>query len=233
MFFIDPDGMAPIGSLASYGFKDFSDSFAEVERREESESSESSENSENDPPDYFDKDTGEYLGKGDTDEIRFISKKDWNDGKLQNYSRSPNNSKVEAMIYLYYAEKYDLIPQNAKGAMFCCKNINGWSTSHQDGILTFNFERNSIGLGVLNRFDAINVLVHEFGSHGIDHLNGIEYIRGVNDHLWEYRATRAEINHWSWHDTSKTYKIDSYKYYGRYLTKPEIKNFYKKYEADK
>src|SRR5690554_2972811 len=45
VFFIDPDGMAPIGSLASYGFKDFSDSFAEVEKREESESSESSETS--------------------------------------------------------------------------------------------------------------------------------------------------------------------------------------------
>src|SRR5690554_6424559 len=49
IFFIDPDGMAPrmppIGSLASYGFKDFSDSFAEVERREESERSESSETS--------------------------------------------------------------------------------------------------------------------------------------------------------------------------------------------
>ena len=51
IFFIDPDGMTPrmppIGSLASYGFKDFSDSFAEVEKREESESeSESSESSE-------------------------------------------------------------------------------------------------------------------------------------------------------------------------------------------
>src|SRR5690554_327045 len=44
VFFIDPDGMAPIGSLASYGFKDFSDSFAEVEGSESSESSETSNN---------------------------------------------------------------------------------------------------------------------------------------------------------------------------------------------
>src|SRR5690554_56334 len=46
VFFIDPDGMAPIGSLASYGFKDFSDSFAEVEGSESSESSETSNNAQ-------------------------------------------------------------------------------------------------------------------------------------------------------------------------------------------
>jgi len=50
VFFIDPDGMAPrmppIGSLASYGFKDYSDSFAEVERSESNESSETSNNAQ-------------------------------------------------------------------------------------------------------------------------------------------------------------------------------------------
>src|SRR5690554_3993909 len=48
VFFIDPDGMAPrmppIGSLASYGFKDFSAGSAEVERSESNESSETSNN---------------------------------------------------------------------------------------------------------------------------------------------------------------------------------------------
>ena len=49
VFFVDPDGMAPIGSLASYGFKDFSDSFAEVESNESSETSNNAENYSNVP----------------------------------------------------------------------------------------------------------------------------------------------------------------------------------------
>jgi len=79
VFFIDPDGMAPIGSLASYGFKDFSDSFAEVERSESSETSNNAGNYSNyfgsvaesaaegdvslDCDDCKLPDTGEYLNK--------------------------------------------------------------------------------------------------------------------------------------------------------------------------
>src|SRR5690554_3424351 len=56
VFFIDPDGMAPrlppIGSLAFYGFKDFSTDFAEVESSEKSKSSETSNNATSDS-NYF------------------------------------------------------------------------------------------------------------------------------------------------------------------------------------
>lgn len=68
---------------------------------------------------------------------------------------------------------------------------------------------------------------------GADHLKGLKYLPGVNDHEWEYRAIRAELNHWSWKGTSPQYKQASYSGFGKHLTPQEIKKYYTLYGIGK
>lgn len=178
------------------------------------------------PPDYFDKDTGDFLGKGDTNEIRFISKQDWKDGKLENYTTYSGDVDVDAAVYAYYAKTYNLIPSGASGTQYCGTLSDGWTTSNYGGILSFNFAPNGIGLDVLNKFDAINVLVHELSTHGEDFINGVSR---SNETSWEMRAARAEVQHWSWFGTSPGFKRTSYDYFGKHLSSQEINKYYKPY----
>ncbi|MBL4662429.1 MAG: hypothetical protein JKY22_02445, partial [Flavobacteriaceae bacterium] len=156
---------------------------------------------------YFDKDTGKFLGKGGTDDIRFISSDDWDQGNLENFSMYASNENVEAAVYEYYATTNNLAPENATGCQFCAGLSDGWSTSNYDGVLAFNFSRNSIGPDVLKAQDAINVLVHEIGDggHGGDFIRGTVKKSGI-DANWEMRATNSQVRHSSWHNTSTTLK---------------------------
>ena len=185
-----------------------------------------SNNGSTSPNDYLDKDTGEYLGKGWTDEIRFISKSDWEQGNLNNFSRHAYDENIEAGVYQYYAETYNLIPSNAKGCMFCGGLSYGWSTSNYDGFLSFNFSNNSIGLDIKNKYDAINTIVNELGGHGRDFLSGMNYSRNVFWE-WESRATNLQIRHWSWKNTSESYKANIFKSYGsKILSKKDQSKYF-------
>ncbi|WP_062056962.1 hypothetical protein [Aquimarina longa] len=80
--------------------------------------------------DYFDKDTGEYLGEGNTDGIQFISRKDWDCGDLFNSLGHTSNPNAEAKVYEYYARKYNLIPEGADIVNFEGDLNDGWNTSY-------------------------------------------------------------------------------------------------------
>ncbi|CAM3995026.1 RHS repeat domain-containing protein [Flavobacterium cucumis] len=154
--FIDSDGMR-----VSYG--DFIDNAG----REGQSNQESGEGSD----DYFDKKTGKYLGKGGTDEIRVIDKKDFDNGNLDKYEKDGRNMTdfVAEAIVMYYSQFTDKKIANP----YKVSITNELSTSFdpKTGKLTFNFYKRVLGDWVENRYDLINLWEHEVVQHGSDHVN--------------------------------------------------------------
>jgi hypothetical protein len=188
------------------------------------------------PPDYFDKETGEYLGKGGTDEIRFISKGDWEAGNLSNFETYTTSDVSEENVFYHYLNLYNLAPKGADEICISC-------TYDKDGYFTgYSFENNRNILlpklrkdtDINNRWDAINLIVHEISAHGNDWIKYGEYSRSI---FWERekRATNRQIRHFSWPNTSENFKRMIYEQYGRHhfvVPKNEQYKFFGQYGID-
>ena len=173
------------------------------------------------PDDYFDRETGEYLGKGGTDEIRFISKEDWTSGNLNKYSTYTSNVDTEANVYSYYLNAFDLAPKGADEVIFKGDLRDAWKTSYKkiEGkqIITTHFSSGSIGSDIRTKFDIVNIIIHETNSHGSDWLKFKTYDGDDPGTFWnwEKRALNNQINHWSWPKTSFGIKQIMYDAYGK------------------
>ena len=154
---------------------------------------------------YHDEETGEYLGAGGTDEIRFISKKDWESGNLENYHTQG------ALISDEAAEKvmrqYNMNISNGDDEL---------STDYIDGVVTVNFDKSTIGGSIRNNSDAINFHEHETYSHGKNWIKYGEYNRTQDFWKWEQDAVKHQIRTSSWQNTSTNWKAHIYGAYGKY-----------------
>jgi hypothetical protein len=217
MILVDPDGMR-----VSYG--DFIDNAG----REGQSNQESGEGSD----DYFDKKTGKYLGKGGTDEIRVIDKKDFDNGNLDKYEKDGRNMTdfVAEAIVMYYSQFTDKKITNP----YKVSITNELSTSFdpKTGKLTFNFYKRVLGDWVKNRYDLINLWEHEVVQHGNDHVNlwKTQKMRFMDlseseKENWERKALTHQIKTSSWTKTSLDFKGHLSYWYG-YLLSP---NVYHKY----
>lgn len=221
VYFVDPDGMAPglppIGSLEFHGVQDFDDSFASNPRKRKEEDEE-----ENEIDDYFDEDTGEYLGRGGTDEIRFISRSDWNKNNLNSYKTYASSATVTAMFNYYYSH-FGISKLFNQDVNVIFNSSNAWFQSPPlvNGKLielVMNFDPSDIGRTINNRYDVYSIMLHELVSHGNDFLENIPYNYNNSESFWswEKRATLKEINSPYWHKTSKPYKQWTYDSYGKH-----------------
>jgi len=172
--------------------------------------------------DYFDKETGEYLGRGGTDDIRFISKDDWDAGNLDNFSTFAS-SNIEVKVLEHYLDVFNIKGQlNGNNVDVEFNPSNGWSQSppvERNGrqVLTTNFDKGDLGSLVKNRWDVYSIFRHETIGHGNDWLAGISY--NYNDSKtfwdWEKRATHSQIHSKYWSKTSSGFKQWIYNSYGK------------------
>ena len=182
--------------------------------------------------DYFDKKTGKYLGRGGTDEIRFIDEKDFKAGKLDKYTTSGKTITDQAAeaVVMYYSQFTDKKITNP----YKVSITNELSTSFdpKTGELTFNFYKRVLGDWFKNRYDLINLWEHEVVQHGSDHVNlwktqKMRYkdLGESERENWERKALTHQIKTSSWTKTSLDFKGHLSYWYG-YLLSP---NVYHKY----
>ncbi|MCL6220291.1 RHS repeat-associated core domain-containing protein [Zunongwangia pacifica] len=171
--------------------------------------------------DYFDKKTGEYLGRGGTDDIRYISKEDWDAGNLDNFTTNVS-PEIEVKVLEHYAGVFNIKDQLIKDVDIEFKPSGGWSTGrpverNERQVLVAKFDKGDIGNLVKNRWDVYAIMRHELVGHGNDWLSGIpyDYHDSKTFWAWEKRATHKEIHSKFWPKTSSGFKQWLYDEYGR------------------
>ena len=166
---------------------------------------------------YFDSETGEFLGDGGTEEIRFISKDDWDQGNLDNYGTHGADVSDAAAenVMRYYGNQTDN-PIDFEYDMNISNGDDYLSTDYIDGKVTVNFDKSTIGGSIRNSSDAINLHEHETYSHGNNWIKNGSYDRNKDFWNWEKQAVSHQINSSSWKNTSVNWKAHIYKAYGKY-----------------
>lgn len=221
MILVDPDGMR-----VSYG--DFIDNAG----REGQSSQSSGEGSD----DYFDKKTGKYLGKGGTDEVRVIDKKDFDAGNLDKYEKNSRNISdfVVQAILMYYSQFTDRKITNP--FRVAINNEVSTNFNSKTGMLTFNFYKPALGDWVKNRYDIINLWEHEIVQHGKDHLKLWKEKKMVYSDLnreekdnFEVRAVNHQIKSSSWFGTSIQFKKHIDYWYGGHVPPQDYRKYFTKY----
>ncbi len=90
--------------------------------------------------------------------------------------------------------------------------------------------------GLNRKWDFINLYIHERKTHGQDFLDKRPRKKGAGiDWPWERDATRAQVKHRSWKNTSKEFKLGIYLSYGRRLyifNKQEQQKYFGKYDIE-
>ena len=193
--FIDPDGMAPLP-----------------------------------PNDYFDISTGKSIGS-DNDPIKndvlLISQKDWDRSQKEN-SVTPiegsislketkdinnlliNTSKVFKEIGNFYYQESGYSLNELENSSITL-NDDWYSvarTNDQDAdkLLEINFTPNKFGSILNNKYDFINLTIHERGFHGSRFLKGEKWDPTTKENLWESEAYRGQMNHPSWVNSSQEFR---------------------------
>ncbi|MCO6173615.1 hypothetical protein NHF50_01010 [Flavobacterium sp. NRK F10] len=169
------------------------------------------------PLDYFDKETGKYLGKGGTDEIRLISKSDWDKGNLNNYSTkgkylSDVAAKNIVSHYIQFTDKK--IEKNVEVKINNNLDLSAKYDEKADKIV-LNFPKEIIGGTIENRYDMINMHEHETFSHGNDHVKlwkneHRKYERSKDGVRFEQNAVNYQVRTSSWNKTSYEFKETLY-----------------------
>jgi hypothetical protein len=181
--------------------------------------------STSDPNDYFDKQTGERLGKDadvNHDDVLLISKKDWEKSKKENSTSAisgsltlkdtkepknflSNEDKLFAKIANYYYSHdagYD-INELEKSSVILDRNIGmaEIEDSNKDFKLELKVNPRSFGSSLNNKYDFINMFRHERGSHGTKFLKG-ESFSYLKENQWEKEAYSYMMQDPSWGKTS-------------------------------
>ncbi|MGV7105789.1 hypothetical protein [Flavobacterium sp. U410] len=184
------------------------------------------------PLDYFDKETGKYLGKGGTDEIRFIDKKDWDKGNLKNYTTSGKDisNKAAEKVVMHYAQFTDKKVSEPFKVSINSNFKQVTSFNSETGEITYHFHKPAFGDFIKNRYDMINMWEHEGFQHGNDHIKlwnteKRKYSYAQDGNNFEVNAVSHQIQSSSWSKTSIEFKkYLSFQYGG--LLPPSIYNRY-------
>lgn len=164
--------------------------------------------------DYFDRKTGKFLGRGGTDEIRFIDELDWKAGRLDKFSTNGNilDNNVAVNVMRFYAKLTDqVIPHEYEFNIVS----SGMSTNFINNKVVVSFGKHVFGGQIRNRYDAINFNEHETFIHGKQWHKYKKYT--IDDYWnWEKEAVNHQINTSSWNKTSIDWKSTIYISYGKY-----------------
>ena len=179
--------------------------------------------------DYFDKKTGKFLGRGGTDEIRFIDEKDYKAGKLDNYTTSGKTITNEAAkaVVLYYAKFTDKKITNPFTVSINNNYKQVTSFDPQTGLITYHFHKPGLGDFIINRYDLINMWEHEGFKHGEDHIklwNTEKRKYNYDDDYYNFEVSGVthQIKTSSWNKTSVTFKEYISYHYGKKLLPPSV-----------
>lgn len=210
------------------------------------------------PNDYFTK-SGEYLGSDNakTDEVRIIDKSTFNNINYYGSKMgATDDQKTAALIYTStVADGSKLSSEAANNICSYYYGIAGFNISELSGqsigadinsnpfssdVAVTDFDNSSnklkidvekayIGNDLNNKYDIINLLIHERKGHGNDFLKAVLngknplYQRSKDYWPWEKTATQMQIKDASWEKTSPQFKQMIYNAYGHYdiITSPQ------------
>jgi len=181
------------------------------------------------PNDYFDINNGESLGKdGDVknDEVRLISKEDWERSSKENSENAIQGSislkdtkaykfgwmnKQEVFKNIgnyYYGQSYD-INELENNSITLKDKSSAAETSDNDcnGRLELNINPRKFGSILNNRFDFRSLFLHERGFHGTRFLKG-ETWSGTpeQEQIWESEAYGGQMNDPSFQKCSEEFR---------------------------
>lgn len=188
--------------------------------------------------DYFDKETGEFLGRGGTDDIKFIERKFWDLNLLGLADNDATQLSDEAFknVLLHYVGKTDKkIHSNFEIRV---RENTGIYTGYDEklDLVYLAISKDRIGKQIINRFDAINMHEHESFSHGNDWRKlWFTYKRRYDSSsqsdfdLFESNATNYQIKTSSWKNTSKQWNSIIYDHYGHYVPSSLQKKYFPNY----
>lgn len=186
--------------------------------------------STNDPNDYFDKQTGERLGKDadvNNDDVRLISKEDWKKSNKEDSksaisgsislkeTKDPKNflsnqDKVFTKVAnYYYSNEADYNTNELENSsVIINSSIYGLAQINdkdKNSRLELEINSRSFGSTLNNKFDFISMFRHERGSHGSRFLKGESYSTS-KERLWESEAYSGQMKDPSWQKTSYNFK---------------------------
>jgi len=202
------------------------------------------------PNDYFDINTGQFLGK-DKDQInnnvylttesnwKAMKGEEWDTKVIGSIAANGDNMSdpVASKVMNYYYEQsgYDLgetvngsiDPEANEGRKIYDYALARTSFGPQFGLPEGKFnievERGEIGNTLINRFDFINLFKHERGGHGSDFLKS-EYSDNLRD-KWERNACLIQVTDPSWMKVSNPFREHMIKEYGNYIPKQYQSSF--------
>lgn len=182
------------------------------------------------PNDYFDINTGKYLGTDqdkEHDDVRLISQSNWNSSSKKNSEVAIKESislaetkdidnlwiktnevfKEIGNFYIQYAGyKLNELENSSitlKDDWFSVATI---SDHDADKLLEINFTPSAFGSKLNNKYDFENLIIHERGYHGTRLLSGEKWDPATKEKLWESEAYRGQMNHPSWSKTSQPFR---------------------------
>jgi len=182
------------------------------------------------PNDYFDINTGKYLGTDqdkEHDDVRLISQSNWKSSAKENSEVAIKGSislaetknvdnlwiktnEVFKEIGNYYIEDAGYKLNELENSSITLKDdwFSVATTNDQDAdkLLEINFTPNKFGSILNNKYDFENLIIHERGYHGTRFLNGEKWDPATKEQLWESEAYRGQMNHPSWMKTSQQFR---------------------------
>ena len=214
------------------------------------------------PNDYFDISTGAFLGSDQDQEnnnVYLTTSSNWKAMKGENWdsnvigSISPDgykiSSEVATGIFNHYYEEagYNLSEISGNSVIPQIKDNarKGWIYSGMaeygsqfeglsSGEIRISAEKHKIGGTFVTKYDYINLLIHERGSHiqdfrdnekaGLDPL----YVDTRDETLFERNAIRMQVNHTSWSGTSQSFRriIKDYALENKALSGNELNKYF-------
>jgi RHS repeat-associated protein len=194
------------------------------------------------PNDYFDKFTGAYLGSDRdmrNDNVYLIESSTWEAKRGEEWT-----SRVEGSISLeetkgingfgidknkifkeignhYYQETgYGLNELENSSITLFDKWDSFAEIDYRNNLFQLNITPAYIGSTISNRYDFINLMVHERGYHGTRFLKGEKWDPRNNigqEQLWESEAFSGQMNHPSWLQTSPGFRAHILRESKKYL----------------
>jgi len=196
--------------------------------------------------DYFNNETGKYLGKdGNGGKIRLISIYAWDYETDNGTNINPNilqsktggarlidntvadNIAIEIFSHYYKEAGYNLSELKGGKVSVNTKAVAGTNRKLTDeGLLVISVNKKKLNTILNNKYDIINVIIHERSGHGADLLSGKKYVYDRDFWDWEGRAVYLQIRHWTWAYTSLAFKKHLYNQYGQFTIDLQSQKIY-------